>query len=322
MKKKIVYILCTNCSGSHFLSLMLGSNSRARHAGELFQLGRPPQRRKLNEVFLKENPVFAGIDPDNIEQVHDRIFQRSDPNTKVLVDNSKFVRGWADRFVDNDRYEQLYIHLIRDPRAMVRRFLMLRGLRNQLHYRWKLMRSWRLLGPFAEWCSTPTLWLYRWLLENRRVANFIYGRRLHATLVTYCDLAKDSGAEVRRLTEWMGLTYEPSQLDYWNFQHIGTEKRAYEWVKERKVRHFDLRWKTELPLELQEQIRQDRLVNEYLRQSGLAFTDEGLTRLRDPYSNRSAPCQPDYSAENPEACEYALHFGAVARSRRPDIPSD
>ena len=255
----------------------------AFHAGELFQLGRPPERRKSHEVFLKENRVLEGIGPDNIEQVYDIIFSRVDPKMEVLVDTSKIVRGWAERFVDNDRYERLYIHLIRDPRALVRRFLMQRRLKNQLHYRWKLLRSWRLLRPFAEWCPTPTLWLYRWLLENRRITAFIHAHRLNATLVTYRDLAKETGAEVRRLTEWMGLTYEPGQLDYWNYQHIGTEKRAYEWVKEQKAHYFDLRWKTELPLELQEQICRDRLVNEYLRELGLAFTDEGLTWLREPY---------------------------------------
>jgi hypothetical protein len=279
MKKKIVYILSTNFAGSHYLSLLLGSNSRACHAGELFQLGRPPEKRNLREVFLKESRVFEGIGMDNIEQVYDTVFSRIDPQTQVLVDNSKIVRGWADRFVDDDRYDRLYIHLIRDPRALVRRFLMLRGLNNQLHYRWKLLRSWRRLRPFAEWCSTPTLWLYRWLLENRRITEFINSHRLNATLVTYRDLALETEVEVRRLTEWMGLTHEPAQLDYWNHEHLGSEKRAYEWVKEQKTRHFDLRWKTELPPKLQDQICHDRLVNKYLRELGLAFADDGLTRF-------------------------------------------
>jgi hypothetical protein len=282
VKKRIVYILSTNFAGSHYLSLLLGSNSRACHAGELFQLGRPPQKRKLREVFLKENPVFEGIGMDNIERVYDTIFSRIDPNTEVLVDNSKIVRGWADRFVDDDRYDRLYIHLIRDPRALVRRYLMLRRFKHQLHYRWKLLRSWRQLRPFVEWAPTPTLWLYRWLLENRRITEFIQARRLNATLITYRDLATETAAEVRRLTEWMGLTYEPGQLEYWNHQHIGTEKRAYEWVKEQKAQYFDLRWKTDLPLELQEQICHDRLVNKYLQELRLAFTDEGLTRLCEP----------------------------------------
>jgi hypothetical protein len=279
VKKKIVYILSTNFAGSHYLSLLLGSNSRACHAGELFQLGRPPQRRKLREVFLKDNPVFEGIGPDNIQQVYDTIFSRIDPNTEVLVDNSKIVRGWADRFVNDNRYDRLYIHLIRDPRALVRRYLMLRGLKKQLHYRWKLLRSWRQLRPFAEWCPTPTLWLYRWLLENRRITDFIQAHQLTATLVTYRDLAQETGTEVRRLTEWMGLTYEPAQLDYWNHEHIGSEKRAYEWVKEQKTQYFDVRWKTDLPPKLQEQILHDRLVNRYLRELGLGFTDDGVTRL-------------------------------------------
>jgi hypothetical protein len=278
MKKRIVYILSTNFAGSHYLSLLLGSNSRACHVGELFQLGKSPGRRDVHEVSLKRSGVFEGISTDNIEQVYDIIFSRIDSKMEVLVDNSKIVRGWAERFVDNDRYERLYIHLIRDPRALVRRFLMVRGFKRQSHYRWKLLRSWRRLRPFAEWCPTPTLWLYRWLLENRRIAEFIYAHRLNATLLTYRDLAKETGAEVRRLTEWIGLTYEPSQLDYWNYQHIGTEKRAYEWVKEQKVRYFDLRWKSDLPLELQEQICRDRLMNEYLQELGLAITDEGLTR--------------------------------------------
>jgi hypothetical protein len=288
VKKRIVYILSTNFAGSHFLSLLLGSNSRALHVGELFQLGRPPQKRKLREVFLKENRVLDGIGPDNIGQVYDIIFSRIDPKIEVLVDTSKIVRGWAERFVNDDRYGRLYVHLIRGPRALVRRYLLRKGLKRQLHYRWKLLRSWSQLKPLAEWSPTPTLWLYRWLLENQRITAFIRAHRLNATLVTYCDLAKETEAEVRRLTEWIGLTYEPGQLEYWNCEHIGTEKRGYEWIKEQKTRYFDLRWKTELPLELQEQIRRDRLVNEYLGELGLRFADEGLTRLSgsDPYGGQ------------------------------------
>ena len=288
VKKKIVYILSTGFAGSHYLSLMLGSNSRALHAGELFQLGRPPHKRKLREVVLKESPALDGIGPLNIEQVYDIIFSRVGPNTNVLVDTSKIVRGWADRFVDDDRYDHQYVHLIRDPQALVRRCLFLRGLKNQAHYRWKLMRSWSQLRPFAEWCSTPTVWLYRWLLENKRITQFIQVHRLDATVVTYRDLAKQTEAEVRRLTEWMRLTYEPGQLEYWNYEHIGTEKRAYDWVKQQKTRYFDLRWKTELTQELQEQICRDRLVNAYLSKMELSFTEEGLTRRpgTDPYDRR------------------------------------
>jgi hypothetical protein len=279
VKKKIVYILFTNFAGSHYLSLLLGSNSRALHAGELFQLGRPAEKRKLQEVYLKETEVLDGIGIDNISQVYDIICSRVDPQVEVLVDTSKIVRGWADRFVNDDRYERLYIHLIRDPRALVRRWLLGRGLKRQLHYRWKVMRAWHRLRPFAEWASTPRLWTYRWLLENRRITDFIKEHHVNATLVTYRDLATQTEAEVRRLTEWMGLAYEPGQLEYWNREHIGTEKRGYEWVKKQKTRYFDLRWKTDLPVDLQERICGDGLVVDYLRELGLGFTEDGLTRL-------------------------------------------
>jgi hypothetical protein len=278
MKKKIVYILSTNFAGSHYLSLLLGSHSRSLHVGELFQLSRPPQKRKLGEVHLKQNQVLAGIGPHNIRQVYDIIFSRVAAETEVLVDNSKIVRGWAEWFVDDDQYDRRYVHLIRDPRALVRRYLQLRGLNEQLHHRWKLARAWGRLRPFAEWCSTPTLWTYRWVLENQRISDFIKQHHLNATLVTYRDLAVDPSAEVQRLTEWMGLNFEPGQLEYWNQDHIGTEKRNYEWIKKQKARYFDLRWQSELPVPLQNQIRANPVVNQYLRELGLAFTDDGLTR--------------------------------------------
>jgi len=93
---------------------------------------------------------------------------------------------------------------------------------------------------------------------------------------------------VRRLTEWMGLAYEPSQLEFWNRDHIGSEKRGYEWVKQQKTRYFDLRWKTELPVHLQQQVCGDKLAIGYLRELGLEFTDEGLTRLPGslPYAEK------------------------------------
>ena len=82
--------------------------------------------------------------------------------------------------------------------------------------------------------------------------------------------------------EWMGVPYEPSQLEYWNFEHIGTEKKAYEWVKEKKEMFIDLRWKSELPQDVQQAILQDRLVKAYLERIGLKYVENGLSRLDSP----------------------------------------
>jgi len=226
VKKRIVYILSTNFAGSHYLSLLLGSNSRALHAGELFHFGRPVGKCNLKEVNLKDSEVFEGIGPHNIEQVYDIIFSRIDARIEVVVNTSKTIRGWAERFLGNESYDRLYIHLFRDPRALVCRWLLNRELKTELRYRWKLLRSWPRLRPFAEWSPMPAVWMCRWLLQNRAITDFIGRHGLPATLVTYRDLAKETEAEVRRLTEWMGLTYEPRQLEYWSREHIGRRKEA------------------------------------------------------------------------------------------------
>jgi hypothetical protein len=186
-------------------------------------------------------------------------------------------------FVRDDRHQHKYLHLIRDPRALVRRGL---AGHNPWRIRWKLLRSWPWVPARAAFGDLQSILMYRWLQQNRAFTRFIRRHHLAANLVTYRDLAKQTGAEVRRLTEWAGLTYEPSQLEYWNREHIGTQRRGYDWVKEQKTAYFDLRWKTELPLPLQEQICRDQTVNKYVRELGLAFTDEGLTRVSEvpPYS--------------------------------------
>jgi hypothetical protein len=97
-------------------------------------------------------------------------------------------------------------------------------------------------------------------------------------VVTYRDLAVNPAAEIRRLMEWLGLSYEPAQLEYWNFEHVGTQKREYEWVKEKKTTFIDLRWQSELPADVQQTIPKDRLIGEYLTSLGLKFAGNGLTR--------------------------------------------
>lgn len=286
MKKTIVYILSTPYSGSHFLSLMLGSNSRAMHIGEVNQLSRADLAARRPSCHIcgeKPCPVLSGIHPGNIDQVYDIIFGRIDPAIDVLVDNSKPARGWADRFLGDDRYARKYIHLIRDPRALIRRWSMKNTPSKQRKDRWKTM--WKLVRSHPT-LATPKLfsdqtfvYLYQWLVQNERITRMIRRHRFDATVVTYRDLARETPKELKRLTGWAGLTYEPAQLEYWNFQHHGSQKPEYEWVKEAKVtKHFDTRWKSFLKPEVAEQIATHPAVNKYLSSLGIVFNDEGLTR--------------------------------------------
>ena len=281
MQKTVVTILSSNFSGSHFLSLILGSHSKAMHIGEIKHLRRV-HKSELRYCYVCEDPercpVLSGITPETIDSAYETIFSNiNDPNIITLIDASKKV-SWAKRFIHHNKYEMKYIHLIRDPRALVRRWIISDATwRKRGKIRIKLARS----EPPKSW---PLLWLpiiqvytYRWLFQNREISRFISENKLDALLVTYWDLANYSEREVQRVTKWLGLTYEPSQLDYWNFEHHGTQKATYEWTKKQKTRYFDKRWQVFFTKKQQEEIIGHRDVVVYLDNLGLVATDEGLT---------------------------------------------
>lgn len=283
-KKTVVLILSTNYAGSHFLSLMLGSHSRALHIGEIHRV------RQRREVPLERVcfacrdkgfcPVFSDIAPEQAGRVYDIIFSRVEAGIEVLIDNSKNARGWAETFLGVDRFERKYIHLIRDPRALVRRWLLQEPVGTvERNRRWKMMRQFparALQFPFA---SRETVFTYQWLQQNRHISRLIAQHKLDAQLVTYRDLATNTAGEVRRLSEWIGLPFEPGQLEYWRREHHGTQKSEYEWVKKAKTtQHFDQRWKTDLPAATQEAVIGNDDVQAYLRELGLSVTADGLTR--------------------------------------------
>ena len=248
------------------------------HLGEIKILRKGPPDENQRECRFELGEIFRGIEPHNINQVYDIIFSRIDPGIEALIDASKTVYGWADRFLANNTYERKYLHLIRDPRALVRRWVPNSTLNKRLSLRWRLIRTFPDLTPVALTAGKPALYLYNWLMQNRRITDFIQRNHLDSCIVTYRDLALDPAKELQRIMQWIGLEFEPTQLEYWNFEHVGTQKRNYEWVKEKKAKLFDTRWKTELPVELQERIIQDQRVRAYLDQIGVRVAEDGLTR--------------------------------------------
>src|SRR5687767_11803134 len=110
MLPTVAYILSTNYAGSHFLSLLLGSHSRALHLGEINHLRKRIDRGSCHACGgLDRCPVLGKIPSDQIDQVYDIICSRSDPDIRVLVDNSKRI-PWAERFVTERTYPKKYIH--------------------------------------------------------------------------------------------------------------------------------------------------------------------------------------------------------------------
>ena len=87
----------------------------------------------------------------------------------------------------------------------------------------------------------------------------------------------DQDATLSNICQWMGIDYEPEQKEYWNFEHHGTQKHEYEWVKQQGgAQFFDLRWKEFLTTKQQEKIISNKSVNSLLSELGLRFVDDGL----------------------------------------------
>lgn len=282
--RTICTILSTNYSGSHFLSLTLGSHSQACHIGEIAHLRRSHDsaRTVCASCDPQEScPLIRGISPDTIQDVYEIIFANlGDPATRILVDASKKVH-WAHNYCREERYRMRYVHLIRDPRALARRWLLTyESRKDRYHVRFKTARR---HGPrFLPVLLSPAvrLYTYKWLYQNRKITEFLRSADLESTVVTYRDMALEPQKTTKHIMEWLGVPFEPGQLEYWNFPHHGSQKQDYDWVKKQKTRYFDVRWKELFTTKQMEFIVNTPRVGDYLRELNLEFTDDGLRSRR------------------------------------------
>jgi hypothetical protein len=279
VKKTVVTILSTNFSGSHFLSLMLGSHSRATHVGEVKRLRkRRRSKEPCSACNAGECELFRGIEPRDLDELWPTLFSRVPDSVEVLVDNSKQPR-WSQRYLGEDRYRMKYVHLIRDPRALMRRWATDYGdWRRRVEQRatW-IRRRPDLVGPLIS-ASHRRFFLYKWLAKNQQITRFIREHALDGAVVTYRDLAHQPEREVRRVARFLDLEFEAEQLEYWSFPHHGSQKPEYDWVKHEGASFIDLRWREFLSeADLRWAAREPRVAR-YLAALGLAIGDDGLTR--------------------------------------------
>ena len=273
--KKIVYILSSNYSGSHLLSLVIGSHTRFQHIGEVKGLrnDKHPERQICGICDGHENcPVLGGISTNNLDNIYDIIFSNVDKDIIGLVDTSKKT-FWAERFLNDNRYEKKFVFLVRDPRALARRWLIDEKL-NVLRERLKLLKyppRYMKMGLFGD---VVDLYVGKWLQQNWKIINFINKFNLDSITVTYHDLIMKEKEVLTDLMNWIGETYEPGQEEYWNFKHHGSSKTQYKDTRETKL---DCRWKEFLNLEQQEKIANNSNVQEFLRKCGIEMNGDGLT---------------------------------------------
>lgn len=274
---KIVFILASNYSGSHLLAHLLSAHSRCAGVGELHNYRKFRERGSRSGNVVDDylaHPAFAGLENVRIADWHRTVFTRlreTQPGLSHLIDNSKRP-AWARRFPGHDA---CHVHLLRDPRALVARWLQTyetpQALRSQ---RWRVLRQrpWSIGSV-----SRPVdVYVQKWLLTNQAISRFLAGRG--APVVTYRDLTLCTRDVLNRLMPRFGLSYEDRQLRYGESgNHLGTRKREYQAAAERSLIEIDLRWRDRLSARDRCRIEHHPGVRRYLAAQGLDMTDDGLT---------------------------------------------
>jgi hypothetical protein len=262
MNNTVVFILSANYSGSTWLALLLGSHSRAAYVGELNKMFHDnPVSCRLCEEKGRVCPIFYDAAETKAKNIHHLVLART--GKKVVVDNSKTV-SWSKKFLAENRFERKYIHLLRDPRAI--------AYSRQMRHR-----------P-AE--------LEDWIDKNYEIRSFLLDNQLDRRVITYNELAENTGQILTHLCQWLGLVYEPGQEEYWNFEHHGPGRNGAtaafldhhvasdeQFYADTKRKHFhDLRWKENLAVATQEAIVKDARLQTCLKDFQLQFAENGLAR--------------------------------------------
>lgn len=277
---QVVFILSTNYAGSHLLSHLLAAHSRCAAVGELHNYRKFRERGSRSgnvENDYLDHPAFAGLDALPVRRWHQEIYDRlksGQPDLACLIDNSKRP-GWARRFPAETARP---LHLLRDPRALVSRWLRTDGTGLEVRRQRRRMlrrRPWNLAMP----ADAVTTYLQKWLITNQVISRFL-GPLAPVNLVTYLDLAGQTGPTLETLMPTLGLTFEAGQLDYGANPPLGTRKREYVAAARASAITLDQRWREHLSASDIQRIEADRAVRAYLQNLGLRWAEDGLTRRR------------------------------------------
>ena len=279
----VVLILSTPHAGSHLLSQLLGAHSQCISIGELHNYKKFRDRPKERNVIdnYSEDPIFADLDQLPRSAWHATVLQRAkqrDPALTTLVDNSKRVQ-WCAQLRRSNGLDLRPVHLIRDPRALVRYWFRTytdpRRVRQQRirHARMAPLSAFHLLT-----CSELDLYIGKWVIRNKEISDMLGKMRHPENVVSYHDLATRAASELPRVDAFLGLPYERDQLDYGKAEQHGTLKREYQDASEASAITFDTRWTEDLARDQIDYISNHRRILDYLHSIGLELGPRGITR--------------------------------------------
>ena len=267
MKNKVVFVLSHIYSGSTWLSLLLGSHSKAFYLGEINKLYSRSDFMScsLCDEMDRDCTYFNDVKNIYYVDIHNAIAERT--NAQVLIDNSKRIK-WSRKLLRDDRYEHKYIHIVKDPRAIY----------------YSLLKRNRPAD------------VEHWAKRNMEIGRFLNEFSLDKITLPYNVLAENLDTSLTRLDQWLDLTFEPEQKQYWKFEHHGpgdnsatksflqTSKSSdndfYKDSKKKKFHRFAL-GKRILSKILLSRLKKTLKCKGQLEELQLKFIDTGLQNLHD-----------------------------------------
>ena len=273
-------VLSTNYAGSHLLSPLVSAHPACLGVGELHRYSQLLDGDEKAPVVAEyaSNPLYTGLDELPVANWHAEIGRRVGGNSPVvIVDNSKKVK-WLNLIRKNPDYEIVLVHLLRDPRALVMRWLntytsaasrrtqRLRVARRMPKHSLKIM--------FGSW---ETVFVYKWLRENLQIARCLEASGCDFARVTYRDMAFAAERTLQRLMPELGLAFDPVQLRFGESETLGTIKTQHEGTVRRSEIKPDLLWRDQLSASALLDIESNKTLQGYLDSVGLELVGDGLT---------------------------------------------
>jgi hypothetical protein len=281
-KHRVVILLGTNYSGSHLLSHLVSAHSQCFGVGELHRYEQLVGTSNQAPVVSQYNasPLFHNLSEQPVEQWYATLAQRFSADqgvvAPVIVDNSKKVK-WVKRVTGGPQLDLRLVHLIRDPRALVLRWL--NTYDSEKRRRTQRLRVAKRVPTRAAQILTGSwvdVFIYKWLRENRQISDYMKQSKVAHAVVTYRDVVFDTQATLQKLMPRLGLEFEPKQLRFGEGNTFGTTKTAHaDAVKQSEIRP-DLKWQTQLDTSAQRVIAANKDVVRYLAALNLRLGDDGL----------------------------------------------
>ena len=288
----VIFVLASDYSGSHLLARLLGAHERCADIGELARLrkflARPGGNRAGTEAAYATSALFAELPRRPESEWHgllrERLAAHGEP-VEVLVDNSKRV-SWTRRLVAAGAVEARCVHLLRDPRALARRWrdnFRSEGTARRVRLR-EAGRDWRRAPAIL---AGPEMAVYarRWLRENAAIDAFLAEAAPSAPRLAYEELLARPRQTLAELMPRLGLAFDPGQLDARRGRSLGTRKTAWEGVV---LGAPDERWLAETTADERAAVEGVAPLRAQLAGFGFEMGARGLVRCARPADHEAA----------------------------------